>query len=351
MSMKLSQYNYKFSPELLAKYPTENRDESRLMVVDRATGKFEHKIFKDIINYFRERDVFIFNNTKVFPARLYGNKEKTGAEIEIFLLRELNRDLKLWDVLVDPARKIRIGNKLYFGDDDLLVAEVIDNTTSRGRTLRFLFDGTYEEFRETLYRMGETPLPRWVRAKAEPLDRERYQTIFAKVEGAVAAPTAGLHFSKHLLKRMEIKGIAMAEITLHVGLGNFRTVDVEDLTKHKMDSEQIFIPEEAAAAVNRAKEGGHRVCAVGTTVQRTIESSVSTSGMLKPFEGWTNKFIFSPYDFSVADSMISNFHLPCSTQLMMVAAFGGYDLVMKAYDTAISEGYRFGTYGDAMLVL
>ena len=349
--MKLSQYNYRFEPEMLAKYPAENRDESRLMVVHRKTGKIEHRIFKEVIDYFNEKDVFVFNNTKVFPARLYGNKEKTGAEIEIFLLRELNRELRLWDVLVDQARKIRIGNKIYFGDDDLLVAEVIDNTTSRGRTLRFLFDGDYDQFKETLYRMGETPLPKWIREKVEPLDAERYQTVFARYEGAVAAPTAGLHFSRHLLKRMEIKGIERAEITLHVGLGNFRTVDVEDLTKHKMDSEQIFVTEQTAAAVNRAKEEGRKICAVGTTVQRTIESCVSTGGHLKPFEGWTNKFIFSPYEFSVADSMISNFHLPHSTQLMMVCAFGGFDLVMKAYDTAREEGYRFGTYGDAMLIL
>lgn len=349
--MKLSQYNYPFSQDMLAKYPTENRDESRLMIVHRDTGEIEHRIFKDVIDYFDENDVFIVNNTKVFPARLYGNKEKTGAEIEIFLLRELNRDLRLWDVLVDPARKIRIGNKLYFGDDDLLVAEVIDNTTSRGRTLRFLFDGSYEEFKSTLYKMGETPLPKWVREKVEPIDDERYQTIFAKYEGAVAAPTAGLHFSKHLLKRMEIKGIRLAEVTLHVGLGNFRTVDVEDLTKHKMDSEQIFITEEASEIVNHAKRENHRVCAVGTTVMRTIESSVSTEGFLKAYEGWTNKFIFCPYDFSVADSMISNFHLPYSTQLMMVAAFGGYDTIMNAYRVAKEEKYRFGTYGDAMLII
>jgi S-adenosylmethionine:tRNA ribosyltransferase-isomerase len=349
--MKLSQYNYNFNPELLAKYPTENRDESRLMVVNRKTGEIEHKIFKDILGYFNEKDVFVFNDTKVFPARLYGNKEKTVAEIEIFLLRELNRDLRLWDVLVDPARKIRIGNKLYFGDDDILVAEVIDNTTSRGRTLRFLFDGNYDEFKATLYKMGETPLPKWVREKVEPLDAERYQTIYAKHEGAVAAPTAGLHFSKHLMKRMEIKGIDQTFLTLHVGLGNFRTVDVEDLTKHKMDSEQVFIGQDTADRVNKAKEDGRRVCAVGTTVIRAMESSVTTNGMLKPFEGWTNKFIFYPYEFHVANSMISNFHLPYSTHLMMVAAFGGYDTVMKAYKVATEEGYRFGTYGDAMLIL
>jgi S-adenosylmethionine:tRNA ribosyltransferase-isomerase len=349
--MKLSQYTYAFTPELLAKYPTENRDESRLMVVNRTNGKIEPRIFKDVIDYFGAADICILNHPRVFPARLYGNKEKTGAEIEIFLLRELNHDLKLWDVLVDPARKIRIGNKLYFGDDDLLVAEVIDNTTSRGRTLRFLFDGTHDEFKEALYKMGETPLPKWVREKVEPEDEERYQTIYATQEGAVAAPTAGMHFSKHLLKRMEIKGINRAEITLHVGLGNFRTVDVEDLTKHKVDSEQIFISDDTAESINATKRAGKKIVAVGTTVMRTIESSVSTGGMLKPFEGWTNKFIFHPYEFTVADAMISNFHLPHSTQLMMVVAFGGYDLMMKAYQTAIDEGYRFGTYGDAMLIL
>lgn len=348
--MKLSQYGYDFSPEMLAKYPAENRDDSRMMVVNRAKGTIEHLIFKDIIKYFDEKDLFVFNNTKVFPARLYGNKEKTGAEIEIFLLRELNREQRLWDVLVDPARKIRIGNKLYFGDDDL-VAEVIDNTTSRGRTLRFLFDGDYDQFKETLYRMGETPLPRWIRKTVEPIDAERYQTIYASQEGAVAAPTAGMHFSKHLLKRLEIKGVNCAEVTLHAGLGNFRSVDVEDLTKHKMDSEQIIITEEAANLVNAARLKERRVCAVGTTVMRTIESSVSTDGTLKPYDGWTNKFIFPPYDFSVANCMVTNFHLPYSTQLMMVSAFAGYDPLMSAYKTAAKEGYRFGTYGDAMLIL
>ncbi len=336
---------------MLARYPVDNRDESRLMVLHRKTGQIEHLMFKDIINFFDENDVLIFNDTKVFPARLYGNKEKTGAAIEIFLLRELNRELRLWDVLVDPARKIRIGNKLYFGDDDLLVAEVIDNTTSRGRTLRFLFDGDHEQFKEALYKLGETPLPKWVRENVEEIDNERYQTIYACNEGAVAAPTAGLHFSRHLMKRMEIKGVEQAYITLHVGLGNFRTVDVEDLTKHKMDSEQITIGDVAARQVNKAKADGRRVCAVGTTVMRTIESSVTTGGLLKPYEGWTNKFIFNPYEFSVADSMISNFHLPQSTHLMMVVAFGGYDNVMNAYKVARAEGYRFGTYGDAMLIL
>lgn len=348
--MKLSQYGYDFSPEM-AQYPTINRDDSRLMVIHRATGTIEHRQFKEILDYFDEEDLFVFNDTKVFPARLYGNKEKTGAEIEIFLLRELNRELRLWDVLVDPARKIRIGNKLYFGDDDLLVAEVIDNTTSRGRTLRFLFDGSYEEFKKALFALGETPLPRWVREKVEPEDAERYQTIFADKEGAVAAPTAGMHFSKHLMKRMEIKGVERAFLTLHVGLGNFRTVDVEDLSKHKMDSEQYIVSDETAAAVNTAKRNGRKVVAIGTTVMRTLETVVSTGGMIKAEAGWTNKFIFAPHEFTVAGAMVSNFHLPYSTQLMMVAAFGGYDLVMQAYKEAYEQGYRFGTYGDAMLIL
>jgi S-adenosylmethionine:tRNA ribosyltransferase-isomerase len=321
------------------------------MVLNRKTKTIEHKVFKDIISYFDDGDVMVFNNTKVFPARLYGNKEKTGAEIEVFLLRELNKEQRLWDVLVDPARKIRIGNKLYFGEDDVLVAEVIDNTTSRGRTLRFLFDGTYEEFKSTLYRLGETPLPKFIRREVTPEDKDRYQTIFAKHEGAVAAPTAGLHFSRELLKRLEIKGVDFAEITLHVGLGNFRSVDVEDLTKHKMDSEQINIPEDAVKIVNSAKENRCRVCAVGTTVLRTLESSVSTDGYLKPFAGWTNKFIFPPYEFSVPDAMVTNFHLPLSTLLMMVSAFAGYDFLFDAYKLAISEKYRFGTYGDAMLII
>ncbi len=350
--MKLSQFKYNLPKDLIAKFPAENRDESRLMVLNRKTGKIEHRIFKDIIEYLNENDVLVFNNTKVFPARLYGNKEKTGAEIEVFLLRELNREQRLWDVLVDPARKIRIGNKLYFGEDDVLVAEVIDNTTSRGRTLRFLFDGTYEEFKDTLYRLGEMPVPKHIlQREVVPEDRERYQTVYAKHEGAVAAPTAGLHFSKHLLKRLEIKGINFAEVTLHVGLGNFRTVDVEDLTKHKMDSEQIIILEEAARTINKAKSEQHNICAVGTTVLRTLESSVTTDGFLKPFEGWTNKFIFPPYDFAVPNMLVTNFHLPLSTLLMMVSAFAGYDQLMDAYKVAIKEKYRFGTYGDAMLII
>ncbi len=349
--MKLSQYKFDLPEKLIAHYPSENRDESRLMVLDRKTGKIEHKIFNELLDYFNDKDVMVFNNTKVFPARLYGNKEKTGAEIEVFLLRELNKEQRLWDVLVDPARKIRIGNKLYFGEDDVLVAEVIDNTTSRGRTLRFLFDGDYEEFKKTLYSLGETPLPKFIKRNVEPEDKDRYQTIFAKHEGAVAAPTAGLHFSRELLKRLEIKGVDFAEITLHVGLGNFRTVDVEDLTKHKMDSERIHISEEAVERINAAKDIRKNICAVGTTVMRTLESSVTTAGYLKPYDGWTNKFIFPPYDFSVPTSMVSNFHLPLSTLLMTVSAFAGYDFLFEAYNVAIKEGYRFGSYGDAMLIV
>jgi S-adenosylmethionine:tRNA ribosyltransferase-isomerase len=349
--MKLSEFSFDLPEELIANYPSENRDESRLMVLHRDSGKIEHKLFKDIINYFDEGDVMIMNNTRVFPARMYGNKEKTGAKIEVFLLRELNRESLLWDVLVDPARKIRIGNKLYFGDDDSLVAEVIDNTTSRGRTLRFLFDGPYEDFKAKITELGETPLPKYIKREVEPEDEDRYQTIFAKVEGAVAAPTAGLHFSRELLKRLELKGINFAELTLHVGLGTFRTVEVEDLTKHKMDSEQVIIPEKAAEIVNAAKANKHRVCAVGTTCMRAVETSVSTEGYLKPFDGWTNKFIFPPYDFSVADCLITNFHTPLSTLLMMISAFAGHELMMKAYQEAIKEKYRFYSYGDAMLIL
>jgi S-adenosylmethionine:tRNA ribosyltransferase-isomerase len=349
--MKLSQFKYNLPEELISLYPSENRDESRLMVLNRATGQIEHRIFKDIIEYFNEHDVMVFNNTKVFPARLYGNKEKTGAKIEVFLLRELNQEQRLWDVLVDPARKIRIGNKLYFGDDESLVAEVIDNTTSRGRTLRFLFDGDYQEFKAKLYELGETPLPKFIKRDIVPEDKDRYQTIYAKHEGAVAAPTAGMHFSRELLKRLEIKGVDFAEITLHVGLGNFRTVDVEDLTKHKMDSEEISISEEAVSIVNNAKALKQNVCAVGTTVLRTLETSVSTTGLLKPYSGWTNKFIFPPYQVQVPNRMITNFHLPYSTLLMMVAAFSGFDTLFKAYEVAIKEKYKFGTYGDAMLIL
>lgn len=349
--MKLSEFSFELPEELIAEYPSENRDEARLMVIHRKTGKIEHKLFKDVLNYFSEGDVMIMNNTKVFPARMYGNKEKTGAKIEVFLLRELNRESLLWDVLVDPARKIRIGNKLYFGDDDSLVAEVIDNTTSRGRTLRFLFDGPYEEFKAKITELGETPLPKYIKRAVEASDEERYQTIYSKEEGAVAAPTAGLHFSRELLKRLELKGINFAEVTLHVGLGTFRSVEVEDLTKHKMDSEQAIVGEDAVRIVNEAKKNKKRVCAIGTTSMRTIETSVSTTGDLKPFNGWTNKFIFPPYEFSIADSLITNFHTPLSTLLMMISAFCGHDLMMKAYQEAIKEKYRFYSYGDAMLIL
>ena len=349
--MKLSHFNFNLPEELLAEFPTENRDESRLMVVHRKTGLIEHKLFKDIIDYFDDGDVMVLNNTKVFPARLYGNKEKTGARIEVFLLRELNAEQRLWDVLVDPARKIRIGNKLYFGDDDSLVAEVIDNTTSRGRTLRFLYDGSYEEFRQKLVELGETPIPKYINREVTPEDAERYQTIYAKEEGAVAAPTAGLHFSKHLLKRLEIKGINFAEVTLHVGLGTFNPVEVEDLSKHKMDSEEMKISQEACDIINNAKAKKKRVCCVGTTAMRAMESSVSSQRTLNPFSGWTNKFIYPPYDFSLADAMVTNFHTPKSTLLMMISAFCGHDLMMKAYKEAVQEKYRFYSYGDAMLIL
>ena len=349
--MKLSQFKFNLPKDLVAEYPSEERDEARLMVVDVSKGTIEHRVFKDIIDYFDEGDVMVLNDTRVFPARLYGNKEKTGAKIEVFLLRELNRESRLWDVLVDPARKIRIGNKLYFGEDDSLVAEVIDNTTSRGRTLRFLFDGSYEEFRETLMNMGNTPLPKYIKREVEPSDEERYQTIYAANEGAVAAPTAGLHFSRELMKRLELKGIDFANLTLHVGLGTFRTVEVEDLTKHKMDSEQVIIGQECCDIVNNAKDKKKRICAVGTTSMRAMETSFSTNQHLQPYEGWTNKFIFPPHEFTVANAMITNFHIPESTLLMMVSAFGGYDLIMKAYKQAIKEKYRFYSYGDAMLIL
>jgi S-adenosylmethionine:tRNA ribosyltransferase-isomerase len=349
--MKLSQFKFDLPESLVAQYPAEHRDESRLMVVNRETGDIEHKEFKDVLDYFDDGDMMVVNDTQVFPARLYGNKEKTGATIEVFLLRELNEESLLWDVLVDPARKIRIGNKLYFGEEDELVAEVIDNTTSRGRTLRFLFDGTHDEFKETIYQLGETPLPKYISRKVEETDADRFQTIFARNEGAVAVPTAGLHFSRELIKRLELKGVDFAELTLHVGLGTFRPVEVEDLTKHKVDSEQAWIPELTADKVNDAKEHKRKVCAVGTTTMRALESSVSTYGSLKPFEGWTNKFIFPPYKFKIADSMITNFHTPESILLMMTCAFGGYDLIMKAYKEAIKKKYRFYAYGDAMLII
>ena len=349
--MKLSNFNYDLPKELLAEYPSDQRDESRLMVLHRDSGKIEHKTFKDVIDYFEDGDSFVLNNTKVFPARLMGNKEKTGARIEVFLLRELSREQRLWDVLVDPARKIRIGNKLYFGDDDSLVAEVIDNTTSRGRTLRFLFDGTYEEFREKLLELGQTPLPKYIKRDEEDFDKDRYQTIYAKNVGAVAAPTAGLHFSKHLLKRLQIKGVNLAELTLHVGLGTFNPVEVEDLSKHKMDSEELMINDEVVKIVNTTKQNKRKVCAVGTTVMRGLESSVSSTGTLNPYIGWTHKFIFPPYEFSIANALITNFHMPKSTLLMMVSAFAGYDFMMEAYNEAVKEKYRFYSYGDAMLIL
>ncbi len=347
--MKLSQFGYNLPQKLISQYPENERDTSRLMVVHKDSGEIEHKIFKDIIDYFDDGDVFVFNNTKVFPARIHGFKEKTQAAIEVFLLRELDPRQRLWDVLVNPARKIRIGNKLFFGESETLVAEVIDNTTSRGRTLRFLFDGSYEEFKKALYEQGETPLPRFIKRPVEKEDQERYQTIFAKHDGAVAAPTAGMHFSKILLKKFEIKGIEKAFITLHVGLGNFRKVDVEDLTKHKIDNEEIIISEETEKIVNDAKDKEKRIVAVGTTVTRTLETSVTTLNRLTAYKGWTNKFLFPPYKFRIPDAMVTNFHMPYSIPLMNAAAFGGYDLTMKAYKTAIEKKYKFGTFGDAML--
>jgi len=349
--MKLSQFRFHLPPELIADHPPKHRDDVHMMVLDRRTQTIEHAQFKDILNYFGDGDVFIINNTKVFPARLYGEKEKTGAKIEVFLLRELNRESRLWDVLVDPARKIRIGNKLYFGDDDSLVAEVIDNTTSRGRTIRFLFDGPYEEFKKTIQRLGQTPLPKIHNRPVTPEDDERYQTIFAKHEGAVAAPTAGLHFTREIMKRLELQGVNFAEITLHLGLGNFRTIDVEDLTKHKMDSEEVIIEHETAEIVNRAKAERKKVVAVGTTSMKAIESSVTISGMLKPYKGWTNRFIFPPYEFSIANAMITNLHLPQSPMMMLVAAFAGYDFLMKAYEIAVEKKYKFFTYGNPMLII
>lgn len=349
--MKLSQFKFHLPSELIADRPPENRDESKMIVLNRKNHTIEHKEFKDILDYFGEGDVFVINNTKVFPARLYGTKEKTGAKIEVFLLRELNRESRLWDVLVDPARKIRIGNKLYFGEDDNLVAEVIDNTTSRGRTLRFLFDGPYEEFKKTITDLGQTPLPKIHKRPVEPQDEIRYQTIYAKHEGAVAAPTAGLHFSRELMKRLELKGVSYSEITLHVGLGNFRAIEVEDLTKHKMDSEEVLVEEHAASIINAAKDNRHKIVSVGTTTMKALETAVTISGKVKPYRGWTNKFIFPPYEFSVADAMITNLHLPMSSMMMMASAFAGYDFLLEAYREAISKKYKFFTYGDAMLIL
>ena len=349
--MKLSQFKFKLPEDLIAQTPLLHRDECKLMVVHRKTGEIEHREFKDVINYFDDGDVMAFNDTKVFPARLYGNKEKTGAKIEVFLLRELNPEHKLWDVLVEPARKIRIGNKLYFGEDESMVAEVIDNTTSRGRTLRFLYDGPHDEFKEALYALGQTPLPEYIKREANEEDAEAYQTIFARNEGAVVAPSAGIHFSRELLKRLEIKGVEQGFLTVHCGLGAFREIDVEDLTKHRMDSEDMSVTEDLVELVNKAKDNGRQVCAVGTSTLRGIASAVSMGGHMKTYTGWTNKFIFPPYDFTVSTALITGFHLPYSTMLMMVCAFGGYENVMKAYDVAVKEKYRFGAYGDAMLII
>ncbi|MBQ9201793.1 MAG: tRNA preQ1(34) S-adenosylmethionine ribosyltransferase-isomerase QueA [Bacteroidales bacterium] len=349
--MKLSNFKFNLPEELIAKKPPMYRDEARLMVLNRKTGSIEHRVFKEILEYFEEGDVFVFNDTKVFPARLFGNKEKTGAQIEVFLLRELNEEFRLWDVLVDPARKIRIGNKLYFGEDDSMVAEVIDNTTSRGRTLRFLYDGDHESFKKALFALGETPIPRYLNREVDGDDATDFQTIFARNEGAVVAPSANLHFSRELMKRMEIKGVDAAFLTLHIGLGGFREIDVEDLTKHKMDSEQMIINEETAAMVNKAKDREKKVCSVGTSVMRAIETAVGTNSHIKAFDGWTNRFIFPPYDFSVADAMVTNFHMPYSTLLMTTAAFGGYEAVVEAYQTALKEKYQFGCYGDALLII
>ena len=349
--MKLSQFHFDLPKESIASHPTKWRDECRMMVLHKDTGKIEHKIFKDIVNYFGKGDTFVLNDTKVFPARLYGKKEKTGADIMVFLLRELNREQRLWDVIVDPARKIRIGNKLYFGEDQSLVAEVIDNTTSRGRTLRFLYDGPYEEFKESLFALGEIPVPGWVKDKVTPEDSIDFQTIFASKEGAVSAPAAGLHFSRELFNRMILRDINKEFITVHMGIGHFRKVDVEDLSKHRMDSERLIISEQTARNVNKAKREGHKILAVGVTVMRGLETYVTTTNEINAYDGWTNKFIFPPYRFSVPDAIVSNFHLPESTMLMSVAAFGGYEKVMAAYKTAIEEGYRFGPYGDALLII
>lgn len=349
--MKLTQFKFDLPLNLIAQNPTKKREDSRMMVIDRKTGQMENKNFREILDYFNDKDVFVVNNTKVFPARMYGRKEKTGAKIEVFLLRELNKPNRLWDVIVDPARKIRVGNKLYFGENDEMVAEVIDNTTSRGRTIKFLWDGTDEEFRTMLDFLGETPLPKYIKRKPDEVDKERYQTVYAKYEGAVAAPTAGLHFSKELIKRCEIKGIRFAESTLHTGLGTFRPIEVEDLSKHKMDAEYYRIDDVACKIVNKAKNEGHRVCSIGTTTMRALESSFTAEKQLKPSEGWTNMFIHPPYEFNIADSLVTNFHLPKTSLLIMACAFAGYDLIMEAYKKAIKDKYRFFTYGDAMLII
>ncbi len=349
--MKLSQFRFDLPLNLIAQNPTKRREDSRLMVIERKSGKIENKQFSNILDYFDDKDTFVVNNTKVFPARMYGRKEKTGAKIEVFLLRELNRTNKLWDVIVDPARKIRVGNKLYFGDNDELVAEVIDNTTSRGRTIRFIWEKDDESFRQVLAFLGETPLPKYIKRRPDEEDKERYQTVYAKHEGAVAAPTAGFHFSKELIKRCEIQGIRFAEVTLHTGLGTFRPIEVEDLSKHKMDAEYYKIDEAACAIVNKAKQNNHRICSIGTTTMRAMETSFTAQKLLKPSEGWTNIFIHPPYNFNVADSLVTNFHLPKTGLLIMTCAFAGYDLIMEAYKKAIKDKYNFFTYGDAMLII
>jgi S-adenosylmethionine:tRNA ribosyltransferase-isomerase len=349
--MKLSQFRFDLPLNLIAQYPSKKREDARMMVVHRSTGQIENRHFRDIMDYFDDKDVFVVNNTKVFPARMYGRKEKTGAKIEVFLLRELNKLNRLWDVIVDPARKIRVGNKLYFGDADELVAEVIDNTTSRGRTIRFLFDGPEEEFKKVLNSLGETPLPKYIKRKPDEDDRERYQTVYAKHEGAVAAPTAGLHFSIELIKRLEIKGVRFSEVTLHTGLGTFRPIEVEDLSKHKMDAEFYRIEDQACKIVNKAKTEGNRICSIGTTTMRALETSFTADKLLKPSEGWTNIFIHPPYNFSISDALVTNFHLPKTSLLIMTCAFAGYDLTMEAYKKAIKDKYRFFSYGDAMLVI
>jgi S-adenosylmethionine:tRNA ribosyltransferase-isomerase len=349
--MKLSQFRFDLPLNLIAQHPAKKREDSRMMVVDRKTGQMENKNFRDILDYFNDKDVFVVNNTKVFPARMYGRKEKTGARIEVFLLRELNRPNRLWDVIVDPARKIRVGNKLYFGESEDLVAEVVDNTTSRGRTIKFLWEGSEDDFRLQLEKLGETPLPKYIKRKPEPEDKERYQTVYAKYEGAVAAPTAGLHFSRELIKKCEIHGIRFAEVTLHTGLGTFRPIEVEDLSKHKMDAEYFRIDEEACEIVNKAKERGSRICAIGTTTLRTTESSITANKLMKPAEGWTNTFIHPPHNFSICDSLVTNFHLPKTSLLIMTCAFAGYELAMEVYKKAIKDKYRFFSYGDAMLIL
>lgn len=349
--MKLSQFQFQLPKCRVAQEPTRWRDECRLMVVHKKTGEIEDRLFKDIVDYFGKDDRFVFNDTKVFPARLFGKKEKTGADIMVFLLRELNREQRLWDVIVEPARKIRIGNKLYFGEDESLVAEVIDNTTSRGRTLRFLYDGPYEEFKQSLFALGETPVPQWVKPHVTPEDAENFQTIFAAHEGAVSAPAAGLHFSRELFNRMILKDIRKTFITVHMGVGHFRKVDVEDLSKHRTDAERMIISQEAADEINEAKSNGHQVVAVGVTVMRALETNVSPSKKVNASDTWTDKFIFPPYDFSIPTAIVSNFHTPESTMMMAVAAFGGYENTMKAYQKALDDGYRFGPYGDAMLII